>query len=166
MKKYCACSNFSFIMDPLMNKIPVTIIRHAKERASKCSLEPLKGRPEIVFLNASSSLKFDCTNFILLTVDAAELSSTDVSLPLLLLDSTWRLLPQLEACLDGQPLKRSLPTHFKTAYPRISKINSDPSNGLASIEALFLAKYILGERDLSLLNDYYWKKEFLAINQL
>lgn len=149
-----------------MNKIPVTIIRHPKERINKCSLEPLNDRPEILFYKANSNFKFDCTNFILLTIDAPELSASDINHPLLILDSTWRLLPSLEACLYGEPIKRSLPQNLKTAYPRISKITQDPLNGLASIEALYIAKYILGENDLSLLKDYYWKDEFLAINQL
>lgn len=148
-----------------MNKIPVTIIRHAKERINKCSLEPLNGRSEIAFYKANPLFKFDCTNFIVLIIDAPELSVNDANHPLLILDSTWRLIPSLEACLYGAPIKRSLPTNFKTAYPRVSKISQDPLNGLASIEALYIAKYILGENDLSLLEGYHWKKEFLNINK-
>ena len=33
---------------------------------------------------------------------------------------------------------------WKTAYPRVSKLGTDPDNGLASIEALYLAYHILG----------------------
>lgn len=146
-----------------MNKIPVTIIRHPKERLSKCSLEPLKGRPEITFIKASKGLKFDCTGYILLAIDAPELSSSDAHSPILLLDSTWRLLPDLEACLTGVPIRRSLPSSVRTAYPRVSKIFSDPLQGLASVEALYLTKYILGENDISLLDAYHWKDEFLDI---
>lgn len=146
-----------------MNKIPVTVIRHPKERLSKCSLEPLKGRPEITFIKASKNLKFDCSGYILLTIDAPELSPSDLHHPILLLDSTWRLLPELEACLVGEPIKRSLPSWVRTAYPRVSKIFSDPLEGLASIEALYLTKFILGDDDESLLDAYYWKSEFLKI---
>jgi len=32
---------------------------------------------------------------------------------------------------------------------------------LASVEALFLAKLLLGERDDALLADYYWRDVFL-----
>lgn len=149
-----------------MNKIPVTVIRHPKERLSKCSLEPLYNRPEITFLKASPNLRFDCTNFILLSIDAPELSSSDANHPLLLLDSTWKLLPSLEACLLGQALRRSLPINLRTAYPRTSKIAQDPLNGLASIEALYIAKYILGENDPSLLDAYHWKNEFLTANPM
>lgn len=149
-----------------MHKIPVTIIRHHKERLSKCSLEPLNGRPEIHFIKTSPNLKFDCTNFILLTIDAPVLSLSDVNHPLLLLDSTWRLLPTLETYLLGTPIRRSLPKNLKTAYPRTSKLTEDPLNGLASLEALYVAKYILGEDDSSLLDTYRWKKEFLNSNSI
>jgi pre-rRNA-processing protein TSR3 len=43
----------------------------------------------------------------------------------------------------------------------VSKLVPDPLGGLASVEALFLARLLLGERDESLLEDYYWKTEFL-----
>lgn len=149
-----------------MKKIPVTIIRHPKERLSKCTLEPLKGRPEITFLKASKDLKFDCTGYILLAIDAPELSLSNANRPLLLLDSTWRLLPDLEACLIGKPIRRSLPPTVRTAYPRISKITQDPFQGLASVEALYLAKHILGEDDPSLLDMYHWKELFLIKNKI
>ncbi len=144
-----------------LNPIPVTIIRHPKERLSKCSLQPLQGRNDIKFLKAGPNLCFDATDFILLSVDAPPLSKEDAQHPLLLLDSTWRLLPDLEKCVTGTPLRRSLPSSIKTAYPRKSKITPDPDTGLASIEALYLAKYILGDNDLSLLDSYYWKDAFL-----
>ena len=144
-----------------MEKIPVTVIRHPKERISKCSLEPLKGRPEITFVKAKKGLEFDCTGFIVLALGSPVLSKEDKGHPLLILDSTWRLLPDLEACLVGEPIYRSLPQGVRTAYPRVSKISEDPMPGLASVEALYLAKQILGEDDPSLLDGYHWKEDFL-----
>ena len=38
----------------------------------------------------------------------------------------------------------------------------DPLGGLASVEALYLARLLLGQRDNSLLAEYYWREEFLA----
>lgn len=145
-----------------MSFIPITIIRHPKERLSKCSLRPLEGRKGITFLKASKDFHFDATGFILLSVDAPPLSAKDAGHPLLLLDSTWRLLPDLEKCLRGNPIRRSLPHFITTAYPRKSKITPDPDTGLASIEALYLAKHLLGDDDLSLLEGYYWKDLFLS----
>ena len=137
------------------------VIRHPKEKKSKCSLQPLFEREDIIFHEARSGFKFDATGYILLQVDAPVLSEVDVDLPLLLLDSTWRLLPQLVATLTGFPTPRSLPPWLKTAYPRISKISPDPVRGLASVEALYAARLLAGRPVEGLLDHYYWKAPFL-----
>lgn len=139
---------------------PVTIIRHPKERRSKCSLTPLEGREDISFLKAREGMQFDVSGFTVLGLGAPVLTAVDADRPLLLLDSTWRLLPQLEACLVGRGTRRSLPV-VETAYPRISKIAEDPLGGLASVEALYLARLLTGIRDDTLLDGYYWRDEFL-----
>ena len=125
-------------------------------------MEPLRNRPDLVFYKARPGFKFDATDYILLTLGSPPLSLEDVGKPLVLLDCTWRLLPQLEACLEGTPVRRSMPVDVCTAYPRVSKNFNDPNGGLASVEALYLAKRILGENDLSLLHEYIWKDQFLA----
>lgn len=139
---------------------PISIIRHPKERRSKCSLTPLEGREDIAFYKAREGWSFDMSGFTVLALGAAELSAEDAGRPLLLLDSTWRLLPQVEACLYGEGVYRTLPA-VETAYPRVSKIARDPMGGLASVEALYLAKLLIGEEDISLLAGYYWKESFL-----
>ena len=144
----------------------MVVIRHPKERISKCSLQPLHGRSDVAFYRAREGFCFDATGFILLAMDAPELSEEDGEHSLLLLDSTWRLLPQVEACVIGTPLRRTLPAGFQTAYPRISKIAEDPTGGLASVEALYLARRMMGHNDLSLLDGYYWRDRFLEINHL
>ncbi|PXA03777.1 hypothetical protein DDZ13_10850 [Coraliomargarita sinensis] len=138
----------------------ITVIRHPKERRSKCSLTPLEGRGDIRFLKARPGWEFDITGYTVLGLGAPELSAEDAGRPLLLLDSTWRLLPQLEACLKGRAVRRTLPA-VETAYPRVSKIDQDPCGGLASVEALYLARLLLGERDDSLLQAYYWRDGFM-----
>lgn len=140
--------------------VPVSVIRHPKERRSKCSLTPLEGRPDVSFYKARPGWTFDMTGFTVLALGAPVLSEADAGRPLLLLDSTWRLLPQVEACLYGEGIFRTLPS-VETAYPRVSKIASDPLGGLASVEALYLAKLLLGERDDRLLEAYYWKDTFI-----
>lgn len=137
------------------------IIRHPKERLSKCSLQPLKGREDLVFHTARTGFSFDATGYVLLSVNAPVLSEQDSGMPLLLLDSTWRLLPKLESCLYGEPLPRSLPPHLKTAYPRVSKLSEDPSAGLASVEALYCARLLQGRPTDGLLDHYHWKEQFL-----
>jgi len=142
--------------------IPVTVIRHPKERLSKCSLNPIEGRENIQFHKARSGFSFDATGYILLSIDAPVLSAADACKPLLILDSTWRLLPALEECITGEPIRRSLPADTQTSYARVSKIADDPGSGLSSIEALYLACKLLGEDDVTLLDGYRWKETFLA----
>lgn len=145
-----------------MNAVPTTVIRHPKERISKCSLRFLHDRPEMTFLRGKPDLRFDATGYILLAVDAPPLSAADRGHPLLLLDSTWRWLPQIESCVVGDPIRRSIPGDLRTAYPRVSKVFDDPHGGLASIEALYVARRILGDDDESLLDGYHWRHQFLS----
>lgn len=137
-----------------------TIIRHPKERRSKCSLTSLEGRADLDFFRARPGWSFNASEHTVLGLDAPVLTEADAGRPLLLLDSTWRLLPQLESCLVGEGVRRSLPA-VPTAYPRVSKVTADPLGGLASVEALFLADLLLGRGDVSLLKDYHWKSLFL-----
>ncbi|MSR39213.1 MAG: hypothetical protein EXS02_10305 [Planctomycetes bacterium] len=144
-----------------MPLIRTTVIRHAREKIRKCSLRFLHERPEMTFLRAKPGFSFDGTGYLLLSVDAPPLSPDDAGQPLLLLDSTWRWLPQLKAVIHGTPVHRSIPGNVQTAYPRMSKVFEDPAAGLASIEALYLARRLLGNDDPSLLDGYHWKNEFL-----
>jgi pre-rRNA-processing protein TSR3 len=144
-------------IDPMVD----VIIRHPRERKSKCSLEPLRGRGDLLFLTASPQLCFDATGYILLDPSAPCLSTADQQLPLLLLDSTWKLLPALLKCVSGEPLRRALPPSIRTAYPRVSKHGTDPANGLASVEALFAARYIQRRCVQGMLLHYYWREAFL-----
>jgi ribosome biogenesis protein Tsr3 len=43
---------------------------------------------------------------------------------------------------------------------------TDPDNGLASVEALYLAYHILGRPTDGLLDQYHWGEEFLRLNSL
>ena len=106
--------------------------------------------------------KFDATGYILLEVGARPISPADKGWPILVLDSTWRLLPRLQKSLTGGPRRRSIPGNIESAYPRKSKLFDDPKEGLASIEALYIAAELLGEGDPALLDGYEWKEEFLA----
>ncbi|HKJ90858.1 MAG TPA: hypothetical protein VJ960_06980 [Oceanipulchritudo sp.] len=137
------------------------VLRHPRERLSKCSLEPLRDRPDIRFLTFGVGFSFEATGFILLQVDAPVLSPADGRLPLLLLDSTWRLLPALLNGLTGTPIARSLPPGIRTAYPRKSKLGEDPTRGLASVEALYCARRLQGRADEELLDAYRWREPFL-----
>lgn len=60
---------------------------------------------------------------------------------------------------------RSIPSGFQTAYPRCQNDCPDPSQGLASIEALYVAFYILGWPLDGILDGYHWKEHFLEKNK-
>ena len=62
---------------------------------------------------------------------------------------------------DVEP--RSL-SGWKTAYPRVSRLGTDPDNGLASVEALTSRYHLLGLPTAGLLDHYRWAGEFLAAN--
>ena len=143
----------------------VVIIRHPKERLSKCSLEPLKGKEGFTFFTVREGFTFQADGHTLLGFDGPLLSPADASRPLLVLDATWRLLPGLERCLRGEPLRRSLPRGLRTAYPRVSKLAPDPAGGLASVEALYAAFRCMGFSGKGLLEGYRWAREFLEINK-
>ncbi len=81
----------------------------------------------------------------------------------MILDSSWRRLPKLLRLVTGDPPRRRLPP-IRTAYPRKSKRFEDPAEGLASVEALYAALFMLGQERPDLLDGYHWKKQFLELN--
>ena len=151
-----------------MTPVATVVIRHPRELLSKCSLTPVEGHPDTVswlrFLKAHQDLCFEADGYTELAVNAPPLSVQDRDRPLLLLDSTWRLLPKVRSKVRGSTVRRSIPSAWQTAYPRVSKDGSDPTGGLASIEALFVAQALLGNTMMSLLNGYHWQNEFLQLN--
>lgn len=144
---------------------PITIIvRHPKENPKKCSVLPLKGRPDIRFLGYPVRHMPALDGYIRLAADGPPLSSADRDCGILLLDGSWRWADSMTATFAQVP-PRSL-SGYRTAYPRVSKQGTDPDNGLASIEALYLAYHILGRPTDGLLDAYRWAAEFLEHNGL
>jgi len=143
---------------------PTIIVRHPKENPKKCSVLPLKGRADIVFRNYPARALPPLEGYIRLAADGPELSAADAACGVLLLDGSWRWAEAMERDFLHVP-PRSL-HGWRTAYPRVAKRGTDPGNGLASIEALYLAHHILGRPTAGLLDAYRWAEEFLKINQL
>lgn len=143
---------------------PTIIVRHPKENPKKCSVMPLKGREDIVFLNYPARLLPALEGYIRLAAEGPALSVADAACGVLLLDGSWRWAETMEKAFQKVP-PRSL-TGWKTAYPRVSKLGTDPGNSLASIEALYLAHHILGRPTTGLLDAYRWREEFLKLNEL
>ena len=144
--------------------LPTLIVRDAHENPRKCSVYPLRGLPGLVFLPYPLQERPSLDNYIRLAAEGPELSAADAERGVLLLDASWRWAGKMtRAFLDVPP--RSL-HGYRTAYPRVSKQGTDPDNGLASVEALYLAHHILGRPLGSLLDHYHWAAEFLELNGL
>ena len=142
---------------------PVTVIvRHPRENPRKCSILPLRGRPDLVFFNHPVRERPSLSGYVRLAAEGPELSPTDAACGLLLLDGSWRRADSMtRAFLDVPP--RSL-HGYRTAYPRVSRLGTDPDNGLASVEALYVAYHLLGRPTAGLLDHYRWAEEFLRLN--
>lgn len=141
------------------------ILRHRRENLKKCSLRGLESRPDLHFFTYPRDPLPDLSRYLLLDVAAPPLTSADASRGLFLIDGTWRLAMQMKKQCP-QLETRSLPTHFRTAYPRRQTECPDPETGLASVEALFLAHLILGRNTDGLLDHYHWRETFLKLNHL
>ncbi len=174
---------------------PIVILRHPKERRSKCTMQPLRQVEGFHFFNARPDLRYDASGHIILRMDAPVLGVADgfwpeaereelmrrwgmdgmlpangmfsdgCLRPLLMLDSTWRRLPQVESCVIGRPVFRGLGSGWKSAYPRVNADGEDPEEGLATVEALYLALRLLGLEADAVLQNYHWKDAFIARNK-
>lgn len=148
---------------------PTYILRHQRENLKKCSLRGLEKRGDCFFFTYPTSLLPTTSNYLLLTIEAPPLQSSDSCKGIFLIDATWRyaakMLPFVEAKVDVEIEKRSIPKGFRTAYPRRQLDCPNPEEGLASIEALYLTYLILGRDTTGLLDGYYWKETFLEINR-
>jgi pre-rRNA-processing protein TSR3 len=143
---------------------PTVIVRHPNENPRKCSVYPLRGRADLIFLHHPVAQRPALAGYIRLAAEGPPLTAADSSAGILLLDGSWRWAGAMERdFLDVPP--RSL-SGWKTAYPRVSKLGTDPHNGLASIEALFLAYHLLGRPTSGLLDHYRWADDFLKANGL
>jgi pre-rRNA-processing protein TSR3 len=143
---------------------PTIIVRHPKENPKKCSILPLKDRADIhIFTYPAAGLP-PLDDYVRLAADGPELSAADAEAGVLLLDGSWRWAGKMTGSFETVPA-RSL-SGWKTAYPRVSKLGTDPVNGLSSIEALFIAYHLLGRPTAGLLDHYRWAEQFLKSNGL
>jgi pre-rRNA-processing protein TSR3 len=143
---------------------PTIIVRHTHENPRKCSVLPLRGRSDVLFLNYPVKECPPLDGYIRLAAEGPPLSADDVQSGILLLDGSWRWAAAMTRDFSAVP-PRSL-HGWHTAYPRVSKLGTDPDNGLASIEALFAAYHLLGRPTAGLLDHYYWGEDFLRANDL
>lgn len=142
------------------------IVDHG-ETANKCTIMPLQYRHDFRLL--LGRVKGPLTADILLHHEGIPLDQFQRELRTVhtvgVIDCVWRRLDPILEYLD-KPLPPwvSIPCGFETAYPRRSKKDFDPSGGLATIEAIFIAAAFLGHWDESLFREYFFADEFLRIN--
>lgn len=123
---------------------------------------PLKGMNGIQIFNYPLKNPLPLEGFIRLAAEGPPLGPDDASMGILLLDGSWRSASAMTRAFAHVP-PRSL-SGYQTAYPRVSKLGTDPDNGLASIEALYIALKILGRPVEGILDKYHWKEQFLQAN--
>jgi pre-rRNA-processing protein TSR3 len=145
-----------------MSHPPTVIVRHSHENPRKCSILPLRGLPGLLFLNYPVAQRPALEGYVRLAAEGPPLSAADAECGLLLLDGSWRWAASMTRDFADVP-PRSL-SGYHTAYPRASKRGTDPDNGLASVEALYVAYRILGRPTAGLLDQYRWVDEFLRRN--
>jgi len=141
---------------------PTIIVRHTKENPKKCSVLPLKGRADIRFFNYPLNQLPDLAGYVRLAAEGPPLTAADADCGILLRDGNWRAADAMTRAFEHVP-PRSL-GGYVTAYPRVSKLGTDPANGLASIEALYIGMKLLGRPTDGLLDHYRWASEFLERN--
>jgi pre-rRNA-processing protein TSR3 len=128
----------------------------------------LESRPDFRFFTYPKDTLPDLAGYILLTLDAPPLTPADAQSGLFLIDGTWRYAEKMFSQLPNPHTftTRSIPGHFRTAYPRTQEGCQDPERGLASIEALYAAFLVTGRDPAGFLDHYHWKEAFLEKNGL
>lgn len=142
---------------------PTIIVVHPKERRSKCSVQPLRGREGFVFWKYPRRGAEPLDGYVRLGLGGPQLTPADADRGLLILDGTWRYAAAMERDYAELPV-RSLGA-WQTAYPRTSKLFEDPAAGLATIEALVAAYVQMGRGIEGLLDNYPWGQTFLERNR-
>jgi len=147
-------------------KYETIIIRHKKENKKKCSLRGLELKPGFTFYTYPNKELSSFEGCTLLTIDAPVLTDQDSNDTLLLIDGTWSYAAIMEKTIFQHSTikKRSIPSNFVTAYPRKQTACIDPARGLASIEALYIAFLLVGKKNDSLFENYYFGDAFIKKN--
>jgi pre-rRNA-processing protein TSR3 len=142
--------------------LPTIFVVHPRERRRKCTIEPLRGRAGYVFWTFPRIGPEPLDGYVRLGLGGELLGPADQEFGLLVLDGTWRLVDRMARQFADVPVRSLGP--WQTAYPRQSKLFSDPSAGLATIEALYAACVQTGRSTRDLLDSYMWKDDFLRLN--
>lgn len=141
------------------------VLRHRKENLQKCSLRGLEKREDFTFYTYPRDQVPFLENYILLDMQGEPLSIKDKDSGIFLIDATWKYAEKMRSLQKNSFILRSIPSSIQTAYPRKQTGCEDPKRGLASVEALYVAYKILGRDPKGLLDNYYWKDQFISLNK-
>ena len=146
------------------------ILMDKKENPRKCTIAPNKDRKDFQIRYFKRNMKIPAfQSEVLLHIDGIplqDLAAKNSIQSIGLIDCTWKKVSGVLTRLEKPfPVLASMPSGFLTAYPRKNLEGNDPDGGLATIEALFIAAAFCGHWDESLLEHYYFGKEFLRINE-
>lgn len=144
-----------------LEDFPTLILRSRKERKDRCTIWPLRTHPAVRIVHYPCRELPTPENAILLHPEGAPLSAADAGRPIIILDGSWRHAASM-ATHYARVERRSLPG-ISTAYPRCSKLGTDPDGGLASVEALYVAHMLTGRSTAGLLAHYRQGSEFLEL---
>ena len=159
--RYDTDEDFGFFRGRVMAP-PVWIIRSTKERKERCTIWPLRGHPLVRLVGYPFKNPPEVGEATLLWTEGPPLSAADAGRPLLLLDASWRRAQAMRTHFPGL-VCRSL-GGISTAYPRCSRLGTDPDSGLATVEALYAACRLLGLPTDGLLTHYCQAEAFLRAN--
>lgn len=148
---------------------PTVVLRHRKENLKKCSLRGLEERSDFSFYTYPRDSLPPLNGYILLVLDDAPVVSVhDSARGLFILDATWRYAERMERQTSVQTdkcVRRTLPSGLVTAYPRRQEDCPEPARGLASVEAIYAAYFLMNRDPTGLLNNYHWADSFLQLNK-
>lgn len=151
------------------------IITRDEKIEKKCTLYPLRGRPDFDFRTLQNPGEFRLDSILLfpdgepLTAELVNeikkqispYSSKQYWLNIVLIDTRWK---KTKGILDLLPRLRkvSLIGYVTGALRKAPP----PQGGLASCEALYLASLVFGKPDPTLLDNYHFKDRFFRLNKL
>lgn len=147
------------------------VIIDSGEKANKCTIVPLSHRLDFRVMKVQGAQPLGpLRSSILLHHEGECLTTLRKSIHsahgIAAIDCVWRRLDVLlSRVIDPSPIFARIPDGFVTAYPRRSAKDTDPSKGLATIEAIFIAAAMLNNVDTSLLSKYYFGDKFLELNR-
>ncbi len=148
------------------------IIKRDSKVEKKCTLFPLRGRPDFSFCSKDDPILIP-SNSIILFPDGEPLSrelvydimtrelENDKILNIILIDSRWKKAKGINERLPE--LRRVSLEGYVTGAQRK---DPPPRGGLASVEALYLTSIHFGRPDLSLLSNYHFRDRFIRLNGL